>query len=151
MNEPEKSRCEDYSRAVFGKAVKKSELEDIVKASSSFQDFRIRVVHKWSAKNEHSKKIAARWQNTVAKPAALPDANILLHMLESLAQKQIDLERKLREANADLLARLQVLDAAATSQAVWRNQLEEMRCQIATIRGNLARLEDLPTRGASPI
>jgi hypothetical protein len=145
MNEPEKAKCEDYSRALFGKAVKKAELEDILKGSASFEDFRIRVVHRCSGKNEHSKKIVARWQSTVVKSDSFPDANILLHMLESLAQKQIDLERKLREANADLLARLQVLDAAATGQAAWRLQLEEIRGQIAVIRGNLARSEDLPS------
>src|ERR1700722_2354193 len=151
MNEPERARCEDYSRALFGKTVKKAEFEDIVKGSASFEDFRIRVVHRCSGKSEQSKKIAARWQSTVVKSAPFPDANILLHMLESLAQKQIDLERKLRDANADLLARLQVLDAAATGQAAWRTHLEEIRGQIAVIRGNLARSEDVPSNEGSPI
>jgi hypothetical protein len=150
MNEPEKTRCEDYSRMLFGKALKKGEFEEIVKASASFADFRIRVVHRCSARNEHSKQIAARWQSTVARPEPVPDANILLHMLESLSQKQLDMERKLREASADLLARLQVLDAAATSHAAWRSQLEEIRGQIAVIRGNLARSEDIPSHRGSP-
>jgi hypothetical protein len=136
---------------LFGKAVKKSEIEEIVRGSESYEEFRIRVVHRCFGKNEHSTKIAARWQSTVAKPDPLPDANILLHMLESLAQKQIDLERKLREANAQLLSKLQELDAAATSHAAWRKQLDEMRGQIAVIRGNLARSEQLPLSGGSPI
>jgi hypothetical protein len=151
MNESEKTKCEDYSRILFGKAVKKTELEEIVKGSSSYEDFRIRAVGRCFSKNEHSTKIAARWQSTVAKPEPLPDANILLHMLESLAQKQVDLERRLREANADLLTRLQALDAAATGHAAWRTQSEEIRGQIAAIRGNLARLEHLPSHKGSPI
>jgi hypothetical protein len=150
MNEPEKAKCDEYSRALFGKAVKKAEFEEVVKGSLSFEDFRIRVVHRCRGKNEHSKKIAAHWQSTMVKPEPFPDANILLHMLESLAQKQIDLERKLRDANADLLARLQVLDAAATGQAAWRIQLDEIRGQIAVIRETLARTEDLPSYGVSP-
>jgi hypothetical protein len=149
MNELEKMRCEEYSRAIFGKSVKNKELEDLVKGSASFEEFRIRVVHKCSNRNEQTKKIAARWQSTLVKPDAVPDANILLHMLESLAQKQVDLERKLREANADLLSRLQVLDAAATGQAVWRTNLEEIRDQIAVIRRNLAQLEEVPSRGGN--
>jgi len=150
MNEPEKIRCEEYSRAIFGKSVKTAELEDLVKGSSSFEEFRIRMVHKFAHKTEYSKKIAVRWQGTVVKRAdELPDANILLHMLESLAQRQVELERKMREANAELLQKLQTLDAAATTQAVWRANLDEIRDQIAEIRKNLEQLEVLPSRGGN--
>jgi hypothetical protein len=150
MNEPEKIRCEEYSRAIFGKSVKNAELEDLVKGSSSFEEFRIRMVHKFANKNEYSKKIAVRWQSTVVKTDDHhTDANILLHMLESLAQRQVELERKMREANAELLDRLQALDAAATTQAVWRTNLDEIRDQIAEIRKNLEQLEVLPSRGGN--
>jgi hypothetical protein len=150
MNEPEKIRCEEYSRAIFGKSLKNSELEDLVKGSSSYDEFRIRAVHKFASRNEYSKKIAVRWQSTVVvKTDDHPDANILLHMLESLAQRQVELERKMREANAELLAKLQALDAAATTQAVWRANLDEIRDQIAEIRKNLEQLEVLPTRGGN--
>jgi hypothetical protein len=147
MNEPEKVRCEEYSRAVFGKSVKNSELEDLVKGSSSFEEFRIRMVHKFANKNELSKKISLRWQNTIVKSDDSVDANILLHMLESLAQKQIELERKMREANTELLERLQALDVAATAQAMWRTSLDEICVQIAEIRKSLELLEGLPPRG----
>jgi hypothetical protein len=149
MNEPEKVRCEEYSRAIFGKSVKNAELEDLVKGSSSFEEFRIRMVHKFSNKNEHSKKIAVRWQTTIVKTDDRPDANILLHMLESLAQRQVELERKMRESNAELLEKLQALDKAATTQAVWRTNLDEIRDQIAEIRKNLEQLEVLPSRGGN--
>jgi hypothetical protein len=149
MNEPEKVRCEEYSRAVFGKSVKNSELEDLVRGSSSFEEFRIRMVHKFANKNELSKKITVRWQNTVVKSDDSPDANILLHMLESLAQKQIELERKMREANTELLERFQALDAAATAQAVWRTNIDEICVQIAEIRKSLEHLEGLPSRGGN--
>jgi len=149
MNDPEKVRCEEYSRAIFGKSVKTKDLEDLVKGSASFEDFRIRVVHKCSKLNDHTKQVVVRWQSTLAKPANVPDANILLHMLEGLSLKQTDLERKLREANAELLSRLQALDAAATGQAAWRFSLDEMREQIAVIRRNLAQLEELPATGGN--
>jgi DNA repair exonuclease SbcCD ATPase subunit len=150
MNEPETIRCEEYSRAIFGKSVKNAELEDLVKGSSSFGEFRIRVVHKYTNQNEHSKKIAVRWQSTVVKTDDHhPDANILLHMLESLAQRQVELEKKRREANAELLERLQALDKAATTQAVWRANLDEIRAQIAEIRKTLEQLEVLPSRGGN--
>jgi hypothetical protein len=150
MNEPERVRCEEYSRALLGKSVKNSELDDLVKGSSSFEEFRIRAVQRFANRNEFSKKIAVRWQSTIVKPTDdRPDGNILLHMLESLAQKQVDLERKMREANAELLERLQTLDAAATTQAVWRANLDEIRDQIAEIRKNLEHLDDLPSRGGN--
>ncbi len=149
MNEPERIRCEEYSRALFGKSVKNNDFEDLVKGSSSFEEFRIRVVHKFANKYEHSKKVAVRWQSTVVKTDDSPDANILLHRLESLAQKQIDLERKMREANAEMLDRLQALDAAATAQSGWRTDLDEIRAQIAEIRKNLEHLEELPSRGGN--
>ena len=149
MNEPERVRCEEYSRAVFGKSVKNGDFEDLVKGSASFAEFRIRVVHKLSNKNEHSKKIAVRWQSAVGKADDHPDGNILLHKLESLAQKQIDLERKMREANTQLLERLQTLDTAATAQSGWRTELEEIRTQIAEIRKSLEHLEELPSRGGN--
>jgi hypothetical protein len=149
MNEPEKVRCQEYSRALFGKSIKNAELEDLVKGSSSFDEFRIRVVHKLANRNEYSKQIAVRWQSTVVKTDDRPDANILLHMLESLALKQVELERKWREANAELLERLQTLDASATTQAVWRANLDGIRDQIAEIRKNLEHLEELPSRGGN--
>ena len=149
MNEPEKNRCEEYSRAIFGKSLKNSELEDLVKGSSSFDEFRIRAVHKFASRNEYSKKIAVRWQSTLVKTDDRTDANILLHMLESLAQRQVELERKMREANAELLERFQALDKAATTQAVWRANLDEIRDQISEIRKNLEQLEVLPSRGGN--
>jgi DNA repair exonuclease SbcCD ATPase subunit len=151
MNEPEKIRCEEYSRALFGKSVKNNELEDLVKGSSSYDEFRVRVVHKFSNRNEYSKRIAGRWQSTIVVKTAdhLPDANILLHMLEGIAQRQVEVERKMREANAELLERLQTLDAAATTQAIWRANLDEIRDQIGAIRKSLERLEELPSRGGN--
>lgn len=150
MDEPQKIRCEEYSRAIFGKSVKGSELEDLVKGSSSFDEFRVRVVHKFASRNEYSKKIAVRWQSTVVKSDDHhPDANILLHTLETLAQRQVELERKMREANADLLERLQTLDAAATTQTLWRANLDEIRDQIAELRRNLEKLEVVPSRGGN--
>jgi hypothetical protein len=149
MNEPEKVRCEEYSRAIFGKSVKNGDLEELVKGSVSFEEFRIRLVHRFSNKNEHSKRIAARWQDTVVKTNNHSDANILMHMLESLALKQIEIERKLREANADLLARFQALDAAATDHATWRVHLDEIREQIVGMRKNLVHMEELPSRGGN--
>jgi seryl-tRNA synthetase len=149
MNEPERARCEEYSRAVFGKSVKNGDFEDLLKASASFAEFRIRIVHRFSNKNEHSKKIAVRWQSVVGKADDHPDANILLHMLESLAQKQIDLERRIREANTQLLERLQTLDTAATSASGWRTDVEEIRTQITEIRKSLEHLEELPSRGGN--
>jgi hypothetical protein len=149
MNEPERVRCEEYSRAVFGKSLKNADFEDLIKGNTSFEEFRIRVVHKFANKNEYSKKIAVRWQSTVGKADDQPDANILLHMLESLAQRQIELQRKLREANTQLLERLQILDTAATAQSGWRTDLDEIRTQIAQIRHGLEQLEDLPSRGDS--
>ena len=149
MNEPEKVRCAEYSRALFGKSVKNGDFEDLLKGSSSFEEFRIRLVHKFASKNEHSKKVAVRWQATVTHKNDSPDGNILLHKLESLAQKQIELERKMREANADLLDKLHTLDTAATVQSGWRTNLEEIRTQIAEIRRNLEHLEELPSRGGN--
>jgi len=149
MDEPEKNRCEEYSRALFGKSVKNNEFEDIVKGSSSFDEFRVRLVHKFASRNEYSKKIAVRWQSTVGKTDDHPDANILLHMLESLSQRQIELERKMREANTELLERFQALDAAATTQASWRANLDEVRHQIAEIRKDLEKLEMVPSRGGN--
>lgn len=149
MNEPEKVRCAEYSRALFGKSVKNGDFEDLLRGSSSFEEFRIRLVHKFAGKSEHSKKVAVRWQSTVTKRNDSPDGNILLHKLESLAQKQIELERKMREANAELLDKLHALDAAATVQAGWRTNLEEIRTQIAAIRGDLEHLEELPSHGGN--
>src|SRR5271168_4106899 len=99
MNEPEQVRCEEYSRALFGKSIKSDELEDLLKGSASFEEFRIRLVQQFANKNEFSKRIAVRWQSTAVQADDRLDANILLHMLEGLAQRQVDLERKIREAN----------------------------------------------------
>jgi len=149
MNEPERVRCEEYSRAVFGKSVKTGDFEDLLKGSASFEEFRIRVVHRFANRTEHSKKVASRWQSTVGPVDEHPDANILLHMLESLAQRQIDLEKTMRQANAELLDRLQALDGAATAQSGWRANLEELCTQIAVIRKSLEHLEELPSRGGT--
>jgi len=145
MNDPEKVRCQEYSRFLFGKSLKGVDLEDLMKGSSSFEEFRIRVVHKFASKNDNSRKIKIRWGNSVTHTNESPDANSLLHMLESLSQKQTQLEQKMRGANAELLEKLAVLDAAATAQATWRTKLEEIRYQIAEIRKRLEHLEELPS------
>jgi hypothetical protein len=149
MNEPDRVRCQEYSRAVFGKSLKNGDFEDLVKAGTSFQEFRIHLVHKFANKNEHSKQIAVRWRTALGGADDQPDANILLHKLEGLAQRQTDLERKMREANALLLEGLQTLDTAATVQSGRRADLDEIRTQIAQIRQGLEHLEELPSRGGN--
>jgi septin family protein len=149
MNEPEKGRCEEYSRVLFGKSLKNPELEDLVKGTSSYEEFRIRAVAKFAPKSENSKQITLRWRNSVVQTDDSLDANILLHRLESLAERQTELERKMREANGELLERLKALDSLATAQATWRTTLDEIRCQIAEIRKSLERLEQLPSRGGN--
>jgi hypothetical protein len=149
MNEPEKGRCEEYSRALLGKALKSGDLEDLVKGSASFEEFRVRAVHKYAEKNDSLRKVTARWRKNVVKTEESPDANTLLHMVEGLSERQIELERKMREANAELLERLKALDSAATTQATWRTTLDETRYQIAEIRQCLERLEEVPVRGGN--
>jgi hypothetical protein len=149
MNDPETNRCEEYSRILFGKSVKGGELNDLVRGSASFEDFRIRVVHKFANRNEHSKKITMRWHNSVAKAADSHDANSLLHMLENLALKQIELERRMREATVELLEKLKALDAHSTAQAAWRTSFDEIRNQMAEIRSRLEHLEEVPSRGGN--
>jgi chromosome segregation ATPase len=149
MNEPEKEKCQEYSQVLFGKSLKGAEFHDLVRESSSYEEFRVRSVAKIAPRSADSKQIAVRWRSSVERANDSPDANGLLHKLESLAEKQNELERKMRDANGELLAKLRALDSLATAQETWRSALDEIRCQIAEIRQSLERSEELPLRGAN--
>jgi hypothetical protein len=150
MDDIERVQCEQYSRIVFGKFAKGKEFDDLIKGSFSYRDFRIHAIQKFANKTETLKRISQRWQGSVAKPDTGPDANRLLHMLETLVVKHADLERRIREANTDLLDKFKTLDTAATSQATWRTHLAEMRLQIAGVRSDLEHSEEMASRTRDP-
>jgi chromosome segregation ATPase len=68
----------------------------------------------------------------------------MLHMLENLSQKQNDLELKMRDTSAELLAKLQAIDSVATAQAEWRNSIDEIRTQLTLLRTRLDREDEVP-------
>jgi len=148
MNEPERIRCDEFSRLLLGSSLKAASLEGLAEASASFQEFRVQAVKQASGKNQLSQRIAARWQQTVARPATT-DANVMLHTLEGLAQKQIELDRRMRESRTELLDKLKALDAFATAQASWRSSLDEMRQQIVELRKRLESVDKSPSNGAT--
>lgn len=145
MNKSEKGRCEEYSRVLLGKSLKAAEFEDLFKGSSSYEEFRIRAVAKLAPRSGNSNQIALHWRNSVKQIENSIDANTLLNRLESLAEKQTELDRKMREANGELLARLKALDSLAISQETWATALNEIRYQIVEMRKSLEHLEDLPS------
>jgi chromosome segregation ATPase len=148
MNEPERIRCDEFSRILLGSSLKAASLEQLAEASASYQDFRVQAVAQASGKNELSQRIAARWRQTVVRTPP-SDANSLLHTLEGLAQKQIELDRRMRESRAELLDKLKALDAFATAQASWRSSLQEMRQQIFELRKRLESVDNSPSNGAT--
>jgi DNA-binding transcriptional MerR regulator len=150
MDDIERGQCEQYSRILFGKFAKGKDFEDLIKGCRSYRDFRIHAVQKFANKNETSKKISQRWQGSLAKPDAAPDANLLMHILETLGIKHTDLERQIREATGDLLEKFKTLDTAATAQASWRTNLGDIRLQIDGIRSRLEHLDEMPSRGSEP-
>jgi hypothetical protein len=144
MNESELGQCEQYSQMLFGKSLKSRDAEDLVKLCSSFEEFRVRAVLKFSQKTEAAKKVAAHWRASAVKEVESPDANILLHMLENLSQKQNDLERKMRDATAELLDKLKAIDTAATAQAEWRTNIDDMRLQVSALRKKVDHVDEIP-------
>ncbi len=130
---------------LFGKSLKRRDVEDLLKLCSSFEEFRVRVVLTFSKATEAAKKVAAHWRATAVKEVDSPDANILLHMLEKLSQKQNDLERKMRDATAELLDKLKAIDTAATAQAEWRTNIDDIRSQVSAMRKRLDHVEEIPT------
>lgn len=151
MNEPEKERCEEYSRVLLGRALRSSDLEDLLGGSSSYEEFRIHVVQKLAERNDNLRRITLLWRKSAVKADESPDANILLHRIESLTEKQAGLERKMREATVELLGKLKALDSAATAQAGWSATLGETRYQIAEIRRCLEHLEEVPSHGGNGV
>lgn len=145
MNEPERNRCEELSRLFLGQ--KRGPVDELAKSSGSFQDFRIRLVQRAATKDELAKRVAARWQTTIAKGTPAADANSLLHMLEGMAQRQAELERSMREARAEVLDHLKTLDTFATAQASWRASLDDLRHQMALVRKGLAQVDKCPATG----
>jgi hypothetical protein len=144
MNESERARCAQYTQILFGKSLKSRDADDLISLCSSFDEFRIRVVLEFSQKAEALKKVAAHWRGSAVREDKAPDANIMLHMLENLSQKQNDLERKMRDTSAELLAKLQAIDGVATAQAEWRNSIDEIRTQITVLRNRLDYVDEVP-------
>jgi hypothetical protein len=143
MDDIERGQCEQYSRILFGKLAKGKDFEDLIKGSFSYHAFRIQAVQRFANKNETTKKIVQRWQGA-AKPDSAPDATQLLQVLEGLVLKHTDLDRVIREAGMELLDRFKTLDTAATGQAIWRAELDDIRRQMAEIRSGLENSEEVP-------
>jgi hypothetical protein len=144
MNESELARCAQYTQILFGKSLKSRDADELVRLCSSFDEFRIRLVLKFSQKTEALKKVAAHWRASAVKEDKSPDANIMLHMLENLSQKQSDLELKMRDTSAELLAKLQAIDSVATAQSEWRNSIDEIRTQLTLLRTRLDHEVEVP-------
>jgi uncharacterized membrane-anchored protein YhcB (DUF1043 family) len=144
MNESELARCAQYNQILFGKALKRRDADDLISLCSSFDEFRIRVVLEFSQKAEALGKVVAHWRASAVKESKSPDASITFHMLENLSQKQNDLERKMRDTSAELLAQLQAIDSIATAQGEWRTSIDEIRTQITVVRNRLAHLDEVP-------
>jgi predicted nucleic acid-binding Zn-ribbon protein len=146
MDETQRRRCSEFARLLFGRSLKSGDIEGLAKQCSSYEEFRIRLVLQLSISNEVSQRIATRWRDALKKSDDTVDANVLLHMLEALADRQAGLEQQMRQANVELLDKLKAIDGAASAQAVLRTNLEEYRAQIAAIRAQLEHMDDIPAQ-----
>ena len=69
-----------------------------------------------------------------------PDANELMHTLESLSSRQSALEQKLRDRDAELLERLQQLDSLVTGLTDVQLESQQLRLLIGKYRDAIIRV-----------
>lgn len=133
MNKEDKDRALRLFRALVGVKGKDSDFQRIAKTAATYEEFRIQLVLGGDTLLA-SGPVAKQWRSHVKRASTAPDTNELMHTLEQLNARQGQIERQLRERDAELLERLRQLDTLTTGLAEIRKESEQLRRLIATYR-----------------
>src|SRR6516164_3548859 len=145
MNDTEKSRCEEFARALYGGAVEPRELESAIRVSGTFEEFRVRFIANLSPKDATARDLVNAWRNGVELHRSRSDEGALLHTLETIAESVVVLEAQLRSASIDLLEKLKAIDAGVSTLASLQASVEGTRVALASMRRQLEMVDEVVT------
>jgi len=139
MTQTEIEKCERLYLLIKGRAFSATEKEEIQSRVKSYPEFRIRLISEfgWIA---DTTAVANKWLNYAMRGDETADGNELLHAMESLAEKQLELEEKMKLANDLLIEKFCDIDNLAKSQQEIKEQIAEMQSLISRFRHRLVEI-----------
>ena len=135
-------RAQRLYELLLGRSGRKEQLRELTDRVERFEDFRISLVRQCEASEAFS-DVLVDWRRRVAAWGAETDDRKLMHDLEILSLKQVEIEKLLKANEATLMNKLRALDADATGLVELNRSVRKIRAAIEEHRKNLW---DLATR-----
>lgn len=139
MNNDDQERAARLFSILVGKPARGTVFTNLANASQNYEEFRVRVVMN-SSVLPFAAPVAELWRARMKRTVTTPDANELMHTLESLSSRQSALEQKLRDRDAELLERLQQLDSLVTGLTDVQLESQQLRLLIGKYRDAIIRV-----------
>lgn len=133
MNDLDLKKASQLFNMLVGEPTEDLRFVQLASATSRYEEFRIRLFVDTELL-AMSVPVVATWQEFVDQPAKAPDANSLMHAIEQLTLRQFEVERQLRERDADLLDNLRQMDKLVASFAALQQESTEIRLVLAHFR-----------------
>lgn len=141
MNSTDQDRAQRLFKILVGRFGKGAELTRLTEAAANYDDFRVMLMADTKLL-PFAAPVVTAWRSQVHRVATAPDANELMHTLEHVAKRQDEIERQLRERDAELLERLRQIDTLSTGVAGLRKEAQQLRQLMIKYRDAVLRLSE---------
>ena len=142
MTQADLQKCQRLYELLLGRNGRKDQLRRLTERAESFEHFRLRLIHECKD-NKVLVAVVAGWRRRLADWSVETDDRKLMHDLELLTLKQVEIEKLLKASEASLIDKLRALDAGATGLVELTRSVHEVR---AAIEEHRRRLADVATR-----
>lgn len=139
MDQTDIDRCNFFAALVLGRAPKPGELDSLVDKSTSFADFRVRMVLSDSFSSVFA-IIANHWRMVVPKKAGVPSRSLgtLAFSIEQILSRLDSLDARVAQQETDLLDGVKRLDSILTTHHNILKDTSELRSIAHSLRKRFA-------------
>jgi hypothetical protein len=139
MTQDDAQRAQRLHEILLERNGRKEQIRELTERVNGFDAFRISLVRRFEA-NEALAGVLAEWRRRLAVWTAETDDRKLMHDIEVLSLKQVEIEKLLRAREETLVNKLRALDEEATGLVELNRSVREVRSAIEEHRKRLADL-----------
>jgi hypothetical protein len=139
MTGDDRNKARTLYELLAGRGARKDSFNSLVDRAKSFAEFRVLLVCDLKD-NKALAAVADQWRRRVAAWVVDADDRKLMHDLEVLSLRQVEIEKLLKANEAALMGKLREVDASASELATLSEKVRESRSVITEYRNRLAEL-----------
>jgi hypothetical protein len=109
MDADVRTRCAELFRTLAARKPREDELDALLARASTYEEFRVLLVTS-GAIGSAGEPLARRWQLYAEQHRRAPDSNDLLHKIEHLEARQLELERQAEQLASAMREKLRSID-----------------------------------------